>query len=698
MEPRPALYPLPLYLTRFFGRDAEKKALLELLCQHRLVTLVGPGGMGKTRLAIETARQHTAPTVFAALADVTEGAQIPGAALRAMAVLPAVQDDLTAQLIAIFNRREPVLLVLDNAEHLIADVADFALRLLAGAPELSLLVTSRQSLNLAGEAVLPVAPLANPCPETPDHLLADIPAVALFLDRARKARPDFTLAPRYTEAMRQICAFLEGVPLALELAAARVVMQTPAQIAGGLAFGLLRLQSHQRGFSPRHRSLRASIQGSYDLLSPELQRFFVRLSIFQGGWTPEAARFVTDCETTEAFLEELAQRSLLVTEEHAARGVMRCGFLESIRQFAAERLTDAERDLLSLRHAEYFLTLAAGVSEDDIQTLLPLDAEQENLLVALEVAQEKKTEMFPSGLIGAFYHAYIRGYNRLFLGWVERSLAIGPLLPDIRERCRLGIAQYLILSYVGRYALVEEVGRAMQRDADAHHFAAGSAVAKLILSYIACQRGDYGEAMRLSGDALREARQTREKPLLYRVLRLVGWYRTMHATKTAGIEPDLVRTLLLESKALCEECLTILPPRSSQITFAQRALSEAVFALGDAKEGYALCKAAQKTAIAQGMDVMLIFCYQNECMLALKNAQFDFAALLYGAHRGLREKTDFASAESAQEGDALEQTLKGRLGNERFEALARRGEQTPHEVMATLSLDHIPPFILDFPL
>lgn len=685
-ETASSLYPLPLYLTHFFGREKEQQQLSELLCEMRLLTITGPGGIGKTRLAVETAQRQKLPTVFVALADVAEGVHIPGSILRAMGVLPSVEADLITQLIAVYHRREALLLILDNAEHLLAPVAEVALRLLEAIPDLVILVTSRQYLNIAGETVLSLAPLETPSPQTPYVRLAQNPAVALFLDRARNARPDFALAPRHSEALVRLCRLLEGVPLALELAAARIVMQTPVQIADAMASGLLHLKSQQRGFSARHRSLRASIQGSYDLLSLETQRFFARLSLFQGGWSLEAARQVTDCAEAEEFLEDLGSRSLLVIAEEEGAGVMRFAFLEAIRQFAAEQLTDEERHVLLLRHADYFLSLAAQVTEDDIESLLPLDVEQENLLMALETGSDQHRALFPAGLTGALYHAYIRGHNRRFLTWTEHSMTLRLHLSDLRERTRLGIVQYLILGYVGRHDLVRAIGEEMQSDAVLHQSLMGSALAKLILSYVAFHEADYATVLRLSREALLEARQANEEVLLYRALRLTAWYWLEVAIAMPEEETVESTELLLQCEELLHECLSILPPRSSQIAFAESTLSHVLFRLGNPAAGYACLKAAQKTALAHGMQVMLIFCIQNECQFAAQNACYDEAALLYGTFRSLREKTGYITLELNPKVNSAYMTLLNQLGKETFEALAQRGEQIPLETLVARAL------------
>ena len=687
-------YPLPLYLTRYFGREAEKQRLLELLCNNRLVTLTGSGGMGKTRLAVEAAHEMKSPSVFVALADVVDGEHVTEAILRTLGVLPSVDADLTEQLIAIFRRREPVVLILDNVEHLVMAVAEIVLRLLEAAPELTILVTGRRALNIVGETVFALTPLLTPLPETPYDHLAESPSVALFLDRARNARPDFVLSTRYADAMRQICLLLEGVPLALELAAARVVMQTPAQIAEAMESGLLRLKSQQHGFSVRHRSLRASIQGSYDLLPPKLQTFFAELSIFEGGWTLEAARFVTDCPKTEEFLEDLIRRSLLVIEEDKQAGKMRCTFLESIRQFAAELLTSEEQEALTSRHAEYFLTLASGVTEDDIYSLLPLDSERKNLLAALDTGGGNPNEIFHTGLIGSLYYGYIRGHNRLFLLWAERAAVILPTISDIEERVRLGIALYLIFGYVGRAELVEKIGSEMQADAEANGFAKGIVSAKLILSYAAVQKEDYFTVLALSREALAKSREIPDRTILYRTLRLTSWLwmeTALHETET---ESETVRERLLLSELLARECLAILPASSSQLAFTHSTLSQILAHTQNETESYKSLKSAQRTAISQGMDVMLIFCHRTECLTAIAHEHFDYAALLFGAYLEIHERTGYHMAPNAQAESAYH-LLLSRLGQERYDLLTKIGRQIPPQKLAEFSLDNLPVFDLD---
>jgi DNA-binding SARP family transcriptional activator/class 3 adenylate cyclase len=274
---------LPLQFTRFFGREAEIAALGELLRapETRLVTLTGLGGSGKTRLAIEVAGRlgetFGGAIYFASLADLSEACQIPEALLEALGLERLCGVEPLAQ-IARFLEGERALLVLDNLEHLVEGGGPFVYELLVHAPRLSCLVTSRQKLEIAPEREFVVLPLPVPKSApgvalTPERLM-EVASVQLFADRARAARPDFAVTPGNVAAVAALCVRLEGIPLALELAAARASLLTPAQTLAQLGASLDVLVSRRRDIAPRHRTLRAAILWSFEQLSPELQRFF----------------------------------------------------------------------------------------------------------------------------------------------------------------------------------------------------------------------------------------------------------------------------------------------------------------------------------------------------------------------------------------------------------------------------------------
>jgi predicted ATPase/DNA-binding SARP family transcriptional activator/uncharacterized protein HemY len=379
-------YRLPPTFTRFFGRENEIVALCDTLRSPDtcLVTVTGPGGSGKTRLAVETARrlgEHFAGGVyFVPLADLREPDHIPGAIADALGLPRAAQQNVAPleQVIGALARpdRAPVLLVLDNFEHLIdgaqASGAAIVRSLQVGAPCVCCLVTSRQKLLLDGEQEFALAPLPTPdeesrrLAETPERLL-EFPSVALFVSRAQAARPDFALTARNAGAVAELCLRLEGIPLAIELAAAWAQTLTPAQMLDRLERRFDLLVSRRRDAPGRHATLRATIEWSWELLSPELRRFFARLSIFRGGWTLLAAEAVTGEPDALSSLAELRERSLIVAadgqDEHEDEsGEMRFRMLETLRDFARQQFDEAasaaDRADLAGRHLAYFLDLA----------------------------------------------------------------------------------------------------------------------------------------------------------------------------------------------------------------------------------------------------------------------------------------------------------------------------------------------------
>ena len=295
--------------TRFFGRESERESVRALLRDEncRLLTLIGPGGAGKTRLAVESAREDAAQitegaAVFVSLADIADAALVGDKILGALRLSrDATVTPLTQAVRTLAERERPPLLILDNAEHLLEqdELRDAVQTLLAGAPALRILATSRQPLEIAGEREFPVAPL--PVPD----------AVALFTDRLQAAQPEFRLTPENESDVAEICRRLDGLPLALEIAATWAKTLSPAEmraLVGQTEQPLQRAAFLVDGHAddsttPRHASLHAAIAWSHRLLSPETQRFFCRLHIFRGGFTDEAAAAV--CGESEA-LETLA--------------------------------------------------------------------------------------------------------------------------------------------------------------------------------------------------------------------------------------------------------------------------------------------------------------------------------------------------------------------------------------------------------
>jgi predicted ATPase len=363
---------LPGYLTGYFGREEEKLQLAAEVAEHRLVTLTGMGGAGKTRLAVEVARHITGFDLvgFAALADCANAAQ-SAAQLRVALQLTPASESLDS-VVAFLLGAKP-LLVLDNFEHLVAvDGVELVESLLQRLPDLHILVTSRRALLLPGEREFSLAPLPQPEPGSGLQSVARSPSVAMFVDRARNVRPDFQVTERNHEALAALCCALEGMPLAIELAASRSRAFTPKDMHAALAqrFVLLtRPGTRSGGVTLRHDSLRAAIDWSWQLLGVRQQRFLAALSVFRGGCTAASAQAVCGQDDARESLEELVADSL-VRADLDAGGSMRFGMLEMIRDFLSEQLDADAARVLRVRHRARCLVLAnaatAAVDEAEL--------------------------------------------------------------------------------------------------------------------------------------------------------------------------------------------------------------------------------------------------------------------------------------------------------------------------------------------
>ncbi len=441
---------LPLYLTRFFGREAERVAVRNALSDSRLVTLTGPGGTGKTRLAVEAAGDWDGACWFVPLADLSDAERFPAAvcdalgeaARRTRAATGADTPEalLAGAAAALTNAPRP-LLVLDNLEQIADQCGSWVVALLERVPELRLLVTSRLRLHIPGERELPVDPLptppvvssvavaAGPAAEDDLEATAAVASVALFLDRARAARPDFQITPRNRGDIVEVCRLLEGIPLALELVAARGGTLVPAQMRAQLAAaGSLLVTDRRAAPDDRHRSLYAAIDWSYRLLPEDLRHTFRHLAVFRGGFTAAAAAAVCGIPEDQAAeaLARLRAHSLVGSVADAAE--MRFSLLESLRVFAAAQLAADEEAPARRRHLEWFASLAEladqGLSgPEQAMWLDRLEADQDNLRAALEaaLASSPQTAGRMAGAIWLFWHLRARpGEGRR---WLEAALA-----------------------------------------------------------------------------------------------------------------------------------------------------------------------------------------------------------------------------------------------------------------------------------
>ena len=416
---------LPTYVSAFFGREREMTLVQEALATARLVTLSGFGGCGKTRLAIEVARTASGidTIAFVPLAECTDATQIVER-IRAALQMDTTQDNALAQLCAFLVDRE-VLLVLDNFEQLVErDGSTRVVELLERLPRLHCLVTSRRALDVAGEREIALDPLTLPQPAMSVAEAAGTPSVALFVDRARGARPDFALTERNRAPLIRLAAALEGLPLAIEIAASRIRAFSPEEMCDALAqrFVLLSRRGQRGARLGRHASLHATVEWSWHLLEPSRQRFFAALSVFRGGWTAMAVAAI--CQTPDAAhqLEELVADSLLRVDRDYD-GATRFSMLETIREFAAERVGEDAAGLRS-RHRGHYLDVARQATVN--ASALP-DEDFPNLLQAITTALDDGVPAVALAIgVALRSHWEARGTTPLVLRLLERALADCP--------------------------------------------------------------------------------------------------------------------------------------------------------------------------------------------------------------------------------------------------------------------------------
>ena len=446
---------LPLQLTSFVGRAREIAAVTALLAGTRVLTLTGTGGVGKTRLALQVAAAlrdlYPQGVWLVELAVLTDPLLVPGAVITALEVQeqpgrPAVETLCDAL------RTRQLLLVLDNCEHLLAACARLGEALLRTCPQVQILATSRAPLGLAGETRWRVPSLSVAVPDR----VASLEAVArseagqLFLARARAAQPSFALTADNAAAVAAVCTRLDGIPLALELAAARLSALGVADLATHLDQRFRLLTGGSRTALPRQQTLQATMEWSYTLLTPQEQLLFARFSVFAGGWSLDGAKAACAGEAIMAeevldLLVRLVDTSLVVAEEVPGEGSTWYRLLETLRQFGGEQLAAGERALCRRRHAAYYLALAERadgelLGADALRWFDLLEREHDNLRAALawylarreSVQDAEDTQAGEMGLrlAGALFWFWLfHDHHAEGLAWLDQALTHGAAAP-----------------------------------------------------------------------------------------------------------------------------------------------------------------------------------------------------------------------------------------------------------------------------
>ncbi len=682
---------MPAPPTPLIGRDDDVAALVAALrgaaaaAPARLVTLTGPGGVGKTRLALAVAAdvaawfpdgvafapspRWTIPRSSSRRSWRRSGCARPAAGRHARAARP--------------SRGQHLLLVLDNCEHLLDAAPDIA-DLLADCPGLAILATSRAPLRLRGEREWPVAPLAPPelarLPTAGE--IAGNPAVRLFVERAREVAPGFALAQANAAAVAAICRRLDGLPLAIELAAARVRLLSPTEVLARLDRALPLLAGGGRDLPARQRTMRDAIAWSYDLLDPAGQALFRRLSVFAGGWELAAAEAVgAPVGDVLGPLAGLVEQSLVVAVAEAGGGT-RYRLLEPVGEYARERLEEGgEAEGARRRHAEYYLALAERAGPElagpaQVAWLARLDREQDNVRAAMAWALAAP-RLDIAARLGWALHIFwaMRGHHREGRRWLEAALARGGLPPA--EEARAVAAVGLLARMEGDYeTAMTHLGRALalfreQRDTP-------SILATLSrLGHAARLRGDYRRARTLAEEGLALAREVGDRARVVWMLDVLGL--------VALAEGDYARAAAVFAEALP---LAEAEGDGRYLAGLQANLGAAALGQGRHAEAGARSRVGLELSAGLGLRRGVAINLDTLASVAAAAGQPGRAARLYGAAEALREAEGLAPWSPADR--ALHEPhlrpLRARLGEAAFTAAWAEGRALGLEGAVALAL------------
>jgi predicted ATPase/DNA-binding CsgD family transcriptional regulator len=699
---RPRANNLPLPLTSFVGQTAALATARRLVTRNRLLTLTGPGGVGKTRLALETAfgliDQFEGGGCWVDLAGLSDPAFVVQAVCLALG-LPDDPGRSPAAVLVEYVQDKEMLLVLDGCEHLVAASAELAGQLLASAPRLHMVVTSREMLGLAGERVWPVPPLSVPCLEADLTLesVTESDAGRLFIERARAVRPELSLTKPAVWAIAQVCCRLDGIPLAIELAAARARVLSLPEIAVNLDDRFRLLTGGSRTALPRHQTIRAAIEWSYDLLTPQERKAFARLAVFTDFGLAAAEAVVSDPAGPEAILpadvldllSHLVAKSLVVMRQD---GLARFRMLETIRQYAWERLlASGELERVRHRHLAYYLELAEQteaklLDADQVDWLRLLEAEHDNLRAALAWSQESEARDAGLRLASALAPFWQRvGSLSEGLAWLNRTLA----------GCRqVGPARVNALYRAGR--LAQQAGDFTQALAYARQSLAlsrrlrdlpGRARALGLIGWIAHWQGDRDRAGVVLEEGLALARDSGDERALARALLWLGDLRCREGAYERSA------TLLKKSLALFQRL-----GDGWNMAWAYLALGEESRLRGNYRQAAAYCQLG--LSFYQKLDSKADIPYSLEALalVAVAQGQFQRAACLWGAASALRDAVH-ALLPPSYEADRAPTMEKARtaLGKKAFAAHWAQGRVLTLEEAIALAGESASPAEPDFP-
>ncbi|WP_067899607.1 protein kinase domain-containing protein [Nocardia vaccinii] len=670
---------LPLELTSFVDRRAEMSELKNLLSSGRLVTLTGTGGIGKTRLALRaasSAQRGFADGVWSIeLAELSDPALLVEVVAATLGVRNESASPLLEVLIDFLSSRE-TLLVMDNCEQVVEAVAKLTATLLRNCPELRILATSRESLNIAGETVMWVAPLTVPELDL-EPTLAGLPrfdAVTLFADRAAAAVPGFELDEDNKAAVTGICAHLDGLPLAIELAAARMRTMSPQQILARLTDRYALLTRGSRTAPERQQTLRWCIDWSYGLCTPTEQRLWARLSVFAGSCELDAVEQICDTdlapETPLDVLSSLVDKSTLVRD--ASETVVRFRMLETVRDYGREKLRESGEDTeLRRRHRDWYRQLALDaeaewISDRQLDWIARIERELPNLREALESCLSEDTRQAArTGLriTAALYDFW--SFSGLFdegRSWIDRVLA-HPGAQSVPDRikalcvgCRLAAPQGDVQSA----AAFLQQARALAEQTPGPVIQAQIAYAASILAL------GSGEAAKVSSPlepAVALLSSNRTQALYIGALTALGWAHEICGDM--GRASERYRRVLSITEAQGEFLY-----RSA----ALRGLGVAAWQRGELDRAEQLLEESLRVNQGPNSPVLTAFSLESLAWTVADQGDAERAAVLMGAAQGLWRAGRMSTALLNIAHEDCEQAIRRLLGVRRFDAALRRGQ------------------------